>query len=198
MRPITLAIVTLLFCAVMGRAQAVQPSKQMQEPSAAEKYFTNTELVNQDGKRVRFYTDVLKGKVVVINSFFSTCKGACMPMNRNFKRVADLLGDKVGREVFLVSITVDSQMDTPTALKEYARSLHAPAGWLFLTGAKENVDVVLHKLGQYVADKNDHNTILIIGNERTGLWKKALGLASADEVAKVVESVINDKPTTTP
>lgn len=197
MRIIALAFVTL-FCAVMGRAQAVQPSKQTQEPAAAEKYFTNTELITQDGKRVRFYTDVLKGRVIVINSFFSTCKGACMPMNRNFKKVADLLGDKVGRDVFLVSITVDPQMDTPEALKEYASSLHAPAGWVFLTGTKENVDVVLHKLGQYVADKNDHITVLIIGNERTGLWKKAFGLGRAEELAKVVESVINDKPTTTP
>jgi protein SCO1 len=198
MRKIALVVVTLLFCAIIGRAQAVQPSKQTQEPSAAEKYFTNTELITQDGKPVRFYTDVLKGKVVVINSFFSTCKGACMPMNRTFKKVADLLGDKVGRDVFLVSITVDSQMDTPAALKEYAGSLHAPAGWLFLTGSKENVDIVLHKLGQYVADKNDHNLILIVGNERTGLWKKAYGLGRPDELAKVVESVINDKPTTTP
>jgi protein SCO1/2 len=198
MRKIALVVVTLLFCAIIASAQAVQPSKQTQEPSAAEKYFTNTELITQDGKPVRFYTDVLKGKVVVINSFFSTCKGACMPMNRNFKKVADLLGDKVGRDVFLVSITVDPQMDTPAALKEYARLLHAPAGWLFLTGAKENVDVVLHKLGQYVADKNDHNTVLIVGNERTGLWKKAFGLGRADELAKIVESVIDDKPTTTP
>ncbi|MGI8835640.1 MAG: hypothetical protein ACR2H4_03260 [Pyrinomonadaceae bacterium] len=76
--------------------------------------------------------------------------------------------------------------------------MHAPDGWLFLTGSKTNVDFVLHKLGQYVADKNDHTTVMIIGNERTGLWKKAFGLARAEEVAKVVESVINDKPATTP
>jgi protein SCO1 len=197
MRIIALAIVTL-FCAVMGRAQTVQPTNQTQEPSAGEKYFTNTELVNQDGKRVRFYTDVLKGKVVVINSFFSTCQGSCMPMNRNFKKVADLLGGKVGRDVFLVSITVDPQMDTPAALKTYATSLHAPTGWVFLTGPKENVDFVLRKLGHYVAEKNDHLNIMIVGNARTGLWKKAFGLAPANELAKIVEGVIDDKPTTTP
>jgi protein SCO1/2 len=197
MRIIALAVVTL-FCAIIGRAQAVQPSNQTREPSAAEKYFTNTELITQDGKRVRFYSDVLKGKVVVINSFFSTCQGSCMPMNRNFKKVADLLGGKVGRDVFLVSITVDPQMDTPAALKTYANSLHAPTGWVFLTGPKENVDFILHKLGHYVADKNDHLNIMIVGNERTGLWKKAFGLAPAPELAKIVEGVLDDKPTTTP
>jgi protein SCO1/2 len=198
MRIFTLAVAALLFCASAARAQTNEPGNTAPPLSAAEKYFTNTELVTQDGKRVRFYTDVLRGKVIVINSFFSTCKGSCMPMNRNFKKVADLLGNKVGRDVFLVSITVDPQMDTPAALKQYANALHAPAGWLFLTGSKANVDFVLSKLGQYVADKNDHLNILIVGNERTGLWKKAFGLAPADELAKVVESVIDDKPATTP
>jgi protein SCO1/2 len=198
MRIITVAISVFLFGTITVRAQTEEPRNTAQQPSAAEKYFTNTELVTQDGKRVRFYADVLKGKVVVINSFFSTCQGSCMPMNRNFKKVADLLGDRVGRDVFLVSITVDSQMDTPTALKKYANSLHAPTGWVFLTGTKENVDFVLHKLGHYVSDKNDHLNIMIVGNERTGLWKKAFGLAPANELAKVVESVIDDKPTTAP
>lgn len=193
MRTFTLAVAALLFCSISGSAQSEKPGNTTPQLSAAEKYFTNTELVTQDGKRVRFYADVLKGKVIVINSFFSTCKGSCMPMNRNFKKVADLLGDKVGRDVFLISITVDPQMDTPGALKEYANALHAPAGWLFLTGSKENVDFVLNKLGQFVADKNDHLNVMIVGNERTGLWKKAFGLGRPEELAKVVESVINDK-----
>ena len=192
MRMITLAVAALLFCNITSEAQTTAANETGQL-STAEKYFTNTELITQNGKRVRFYDDVLKGKVIVINAFFSTCKGVCMPMNRNFKKVADLLGDKVGRDVFLVSITVDPEMDTPAALKQYATSLDAPDGWLFLTGSRTNVDLVLHKLGQYVADKNDHTTVMIIGNERTGLWKKAFGLARPDELAKVVESVINDK-----
>jgi len=165
-----------------------------QEPSAAEKYFTNTKLITQNGTPVRFYADVLKDKVIVINTFFSTCKGACLPMNQNFKRMANLLGDKVGKDVFLVSITVDPEMDSPAALKKYAQSLQAPTGWLFLTGPKQDVDFVLKKLGQYVEDKNDHLTIFIIGNERTGLWKKAFGLAKPEELVRVVQSVIDDKP----
>ncbi|MGI8835639.1 MAG: SCO family protein [Pyrinomonadaceae bacterium] len=106
MRMITLAVAALLFCSITGRAQTTAPNSSA-AISAAAKYFSNTELITQNGKRVRFYDDVLKGKVIVINAFFSTCKGVCKPMHRNFKKVADLLGDKVGRDVFLVSITVD-------------------------------------------------------------------------------------------
>jgi protein SCO1/2 len=186
-------ISALLLVACFSMLALAQTAKA-QEPSAAEKYFTNTQLLTQDGTPVRFYADVLKGKVIVINSFFSTCKGACLPMNRNFKRMADLLGDKVGKDVFLISISVDPEMDSPAALKKYAQTLQAPPGWLFLTGPKRNVDFVLSKLGQYVDDKNDHLTILIIGNEPSGLWKKAFALSKAEELVEVVQSVINNKP----
>ena len=79
--------------------------------------------------------------------------------------------------------------------KEYAKKLNARPGWYFLTGEKANVDFALRKLGQYVENKQDHTNIFIIGNERTGLWKKAFGLAKPDELIKVVDSVIDDQPT---
>lgn len=178
--------------------RAQTPAKTAQEPSPAEKYFTNTELINQDGRAVRFYNDVLKGKVVVLDFFFSACQASCVPMNRNFAKVQELLGNRVGKEVFFVSVTVDPEMDTPAQLKKYAGSLHAGPGWLLLTGQKANVDFILNKLGQYVADKNDHTNIWIIGNESTGLWKKAFGLAKAEDLVKVIESVMDDKRTPTP
>ena len=190
---ITFAAAIFLVTGFTVRAQT--PAAKTTEPqlSPAEKYFTNTELVTQDGKTVRFYSDVLKGKVIVINCFFSTCQGSCMPMNRNFEKVQALLGDRVGKDVFLVSISVDPTMDTPERLKKYATSLNARPGWLFLTGQKANVDFILNKLGQYVDDKNSHTNIMIIGNEPTGLWKKAFGLARAEELTMVIESVIGDK-----
>ena len=164
-----------------------------QELSPAAKYFTDVELVNQDGKKVQFYTDVLKGKTVVVNSFFTTCTSVCPPMNRNMEKIQEALGDRVGKDVFFVSITVDPDVDTPVRLKEYAKKFHAGPGWMFLTGKKENLDAALYKLGQYVEGKDDHTTIFIIGNETTGLWKKAFGMANVTELVKVVESVVNDK-----
>jgi len=164
-----------------------------EESSPAQKYFTDVELLNQDGKKVRFYSDVLKGKTVVVNAFFTTCTSVCPPMNRNMEKIQEVLGDRVGRDVFLVSMTVDPETDTPARIKEYAQKFHAGPGWIFLTGKKENLDWALYKLGQYVEQKDDHKTIFIIGNEPTGLWKKAFGMANVAELVQVVESVVNDK-----
>ena len=164
------------------------------EQSPAHKYFTDVELINQNGQKMRFYTDLLKGKVVIINSFFATCQGTCLPMNRNLEKVQQALGDRLGKDVYIISISVDPTVDTPPRLKEYAKKLSAREGWYFLTGEKQNVEFALTKLGQFVSEKQDHLNIFIIGNERTGLWKKAFGLAPSDQLVKVVESVLNDKP----
>src|SRR6266699_2360104 len=152
-----------------------QTSPRTTDETPAHKYFTDVQLVNQNGEKMRFYTDLLQGKVVIINSFFGTCQGSCLPMNRNLERVQQALGDHVGKDVHIISISVDPTVDTPASLKEYAKKLHARPGWYFLTGEKRNVDFALTKLGQFVVDKQDHLNILIIRNERTGLWKKAFG-----------------------
>jgi protein SCO1 len=161
--------------------------------SPAERYFSDVELMDQDGQKLRFYSDVLKNKIVVINTFFTTCTNICPPMNRNFEKMQDALGDRLGKDVFLVSISVDPETDTPTRLKEYGRRFHARPGWMFLTGKKENVDWALYKLGQYVETKDGHTNIFIIGNEPKGLWKKAFGLAKADELIRILDDVINDR-----
>ena len=173
-----------------------QMAKTKEAPSQAQKYFTDVELINQDGKKVRFYSDVLKGKTVVVNAFFTTCTSVCPPMNRNMEKIQEAFGERVGRDVFLVSITVDPETDTPARMKEYAKKFHAGSGWIFLTGKKENLDWALYKLGQYVERKDGHKTIFIIGNEPTGLWKKAFGMANVAELVQVVESVVNDKGAT--
>lgn len=171
--------------------QEAKPAAQ----SPAQTYFTDVVLVNQNGEKMRFYSDLLQGKVVVINSFFATCPGSCLPMERNLEKMQQALGDRLGKDVHIISISVDPIVDTPVNLKEYAKKLHARPGWYFLTGEQQNVDLALKKIGHLVANKQDHLNIFIIGNERTGLWKKAFGLAQSDELVKVVESVLNDKPT---
>jgi len=197
-----------LFVAVFTTTQAQKPappaephdhshlSNTAESSSPAQKYFTDVELINQDGKKVHFYSDVLKGKTVIVNAFFTSCTSVCPPMNRNMEKIQEALGDRVGRDVFLVSMTVDPETDTPARMKEYAKKFHAGSGWLFLTGKKENLDWALYKLGQYVESKDDHQTVLIIGNEPTGLWKKAFGMANVAELVQVVESVVNDKGAT--
>jgi protein SCO1/2 len=180
---------------VVQTVGAARPQGGVATPqTAAQKYFTDVVLLNQNGERMRLYSDLLQGKVVVINSFFATCQGSCLPMNRNLEKMQRALGDHVGKDVYIISISVDPTVDTPASLKEYARKLNARTGWYFLTGDKQNIDFALNKLGQFVSAREDHLNIFIIGNERTGLWKKAFGLAASDELVKVVESVLNDQP----
>lgn len=163
---------------------------------ASAKYFPNHTLVTQDGERVRFYDDVLKGRVVLINFIFTTCTGVCSPMTANLAKVQSYLGERVGRDVRMISITVDPLTDTPTALRAYADKHKAGPGWYFLTGAKENVDWVLYKLGGYVEDKSAHSGVLIIGNEATGQWMKVPAMSKPTEIAAAVLKLAGDKATT--
>ena len=179
-----LAIGTLLACFLsVVRAEETQ--------SSVAKYFTDIELVNRDGKHMRFFSDVLKGKTAIIHAFST----ASLPpiLISKLAKIQTSLGERVAKDVVLVSITDDPETDTPEKLNEFARKNNATPGWMYLTGQKENVQTVLKKLGLYEADKSQHSMIVIIGNEPTGLWKKASGLASPEELLKVVKSVANDK-----
>ena len=197
---VSLGLLLVSTVAAQNKPPAPPPNPHANHPPAAgeqltpaAKYFTDVELLDQDGRKLKFYSDVLKGKTVIINALFTTCTNVCPPISRNFERIQQALGERLGKDVFLVSLTVDPQTDTPAKLKEYAQRFHARPGWSFLTGKKENLDWALYKLGQYVEEKTQHTTVVIIGNEATGLWKKAFGLASADELIKLVEDVMNDK-----
>jgi protein SCO1 len=102
--------------------------------------------------------------------------------------------DRLGKDLYLLSLTVDPDLDTPDKLKAHAEQYHALPGWYFLTGDKTNLYTALAKLGHRVQAKEDHSNVFIIGNDSTGLWKKAMGLAPAAEIIRIVETVLNDKP----
>ena len=159
--------------------------------SSAQEYFSDVILVNQHGEKLRFYSDLLKGKVVVINSFFATCTTVCPPMNHKLTQIQEALGDKLGKDVLILSLTVDPLNDTPPRLKEYAERYHAKPGWHFLTGKKENVDWALYKLGQYVEAKDDHSILFIMGNEPKEVWKKVLSTARTEELIRILQEVLN-------
>jgi protein SCO1 len=156
-------------------------------------YFPNHVLVTQDNKPVRFYDDLIKNKVVLINFMFTTCKGVCSPMTANLAKVQEQLGERLGKDVVMLSFTVDQETDTPAVLKKYAASFKARPGWYFLTGKKENLDWVLYKLGGYVEDKNAHNLKLIVGNEATGEWQKMHAMANPTEIAAAVLKLLPAK-----
>ena len=177
----------------MGGAHSAPAQSPPAAQSPASSYFGDIPLVNQNGEQMRFYSDLLRGKVVVIHSFFSGCEGSCPVVIDTFARVQDWLGERLGTQVYLLSLSVDPETDTPATLKAYAERLKAKAGWYFLTGEKPNVERALFKLGQYVEDRESHSNVILIGNDATGLWKKAFGLASPEEIIRLVESVLQDR-----
>lgn len=156
-------------------------------------YFTDSELTDQNGVVHKFYSDLMKDKVVVINAFFAECTGTCPMMAATLQQIQGYLGDRLGNQVEMLSISVDCMHDTPEVLHDYAERFGAQNGWYFLTGPKTNVDVVLHKLGQFAESREQHKTIMLIGNMKTRLWKKVDGLAAPKDIFAVLESVINDQ-----
>jgi len=139
-------------------------------------YFPNVTLTTQDGVDVHFYDDLLKGKIVAINLIYTTCKYACPLETARLSQVQRVLGDRMGRDIFFYSITIDPDVDTPAVLKEYAKKYEAGKGWTFLTGKKEDIDLISKKLGLYSApnpeNPDGHTPMLVVGNEATGQWMR--------------------------
>ena len=158
----------------------------------AENYFTNVTLVNQYGERRLFYKDLLENKVVVINTFFTSCEESCPITMGILAQMQAHFSDRMGKDLHMLSITQDPVVDTPAKLKVYADNFKVGLGWQLLTSDQASVEFALQKIGQYVEEKNAHTSIVIIGNEATGLWKKAFVHAGPEELAKIVESVLND------
>jgi cytochrome oxidase Cu insertion factor (SCO1/SenC/PrrC family) len=141
-------------------------------------YFPNIPLTTHEGKQVRFFDDLIKDKVVVINFIFTRCPDACPLETARLREVQKILGDRVGKDVFMYSITIDPENDTPEVLKEYAEKFDAGPGWTFLTGKKEDITLLRKKLGLYNEEEEQGNNLaahslsLIIGNQSTGQWRK--------------------------
>ncbi len=170
-------------------------AKQVKSPGAtAASYFPNTVLLTQDNKPVHFFDDLLKGKTVVINFMFTTCTGVCPPMTANLAKVQEYLGERVGKSVNMISISVDPTTDTPATLKKFASTYKVKPGWTFLTGKPEEVETVLRKIGGFVKDKNDHTSLVIIGNVETGEWMKVFAMTAPSEMADIVIKLSDAKP----
>jgi cytochrome oxidase Cu insertion factor (SCO1/SenC/PrrC family) len=143
-------------------------------------------VYDQDGKRLNFYSDLIKGKTVAINFIFTTCTTICPPLTATMRQIQREMGARVGRDVLLVSVSVDPVTDIPERLKSFAAKFDAGPGWTFVTGRKTEIDKLLRALGAYVNDKSSHSPFILVGNERTGYWTRTYGLASASTIARLI------------
>ena len=135
-------------------------------------YFPNLPVVTQDGKTLKFYDDVIKGKMVLISFIYTNCPDMCPLTTARISQVEDALGDMVGRDIFFISMTVDPVRDTPERLKEFAKAFDAGPGWLFLTGKPEDIKLINASLGDRSRTIDEHRNEIVLGNDATGEWMR--------------------------
>jgi protein SCO1/2 len=145
---------------------------------------------------MRFYDDMLKDKVVLINFIFTTCQDACPLETAKLRQVQERLANHVGVDVFMYSISITPEHDTPEVLKEYAETFHVGPGWKFLTGKEEDIKMLRQKLGLLDDEKREagegHSMSLIVGNEKTGVWLKRSSFDNPKVLARVMsERLLN-------
>lgn len=142
-------------------------------------------VLDQNGKQLQFYSDLVKGKTVAINFIFTTCTTICPPLTATFRRVQqDLVQNAPAAQ--LISVSVDPATDTPQRLRDFAGKFKAGPGWTFVTGDRVEIDSLLKALGVAVVDKNDHTPMILIGNDAAGYWTRAYGLASPSTLVKTI------------
>ena len=147
-------------------------------------------VLDQHGNALHFYTDLIKDKTVAINFIFTNCTTICPPLAATFARLQKELGDTVGKDVHLISISVDPLTDTPERLKTWGAKFKAGAGWTFVTGEKQEIDKLLNALGAAVSKREDHTPAMIIGNDSKGVWTRTYGLARIPQIVSLIQDVI--------
>lgn len=146
-------------------------------------------LVDQNGKQLKFYTDLVKGKVVVIHFFFTECSEVCPMQGRSLVRLKKRLGDRLGRDVFFISISKDPQNDTPEKLSQWGKRYGAGPGWTLLTGEPPVIKKLLWDFSGDEIGQAAHESTILIGNDRTGSWTSTYGLLFPDELVKVIDDI---------
>ena len=175
-------------------ARSQEAVKRVKTPRErlAERSFPNVTLTTHEGRKVKFYDDLLKDKIVLINFMYVKCEGSCPGTTANLVKVQQLLGNRVGKDIFMYSFTLNPKEDSVSALKHYAEMHKVGPGWLFLTGSPDDMETLRRKLG-YVdpdpeVDKDTSNHIGVIkyGNEPLERWGGCPGMQNPEWIAKTI------------
>jgi protein SCO1 len=163
-------------------AQATTPEAQPLDGLSV----PDVSLVDQDGRPVHFYSDLVKNRVVAMNFVFTTCTTICPPMGATFAKLQKLLA---GKDVHLISVSVDPATDTPERLKAWAGKFGASPGWTLVTGDRNEVTRLLKALGVYTAAIGDHSPLVLLGNDAAHRWTRAYGLAPPAKLAELISQL---------
>ena len=146
-------------------------------------------LVTQDGKSVHFADDVMADRIVVLDFIYTTCTTVCPVLSTILGRVQNSLGERLGTDVYMVSVSVDPGRDTPERLKAYSERHRARPGWVWLTGEKTSIDSVLRGLGAYTPNFEDHPSMVLVGDTQAGTWTRFFGFPGPDKILGAVEEL---------
>ncbi|MBM6579380.1 SCO family protein [Microvirga sp. BT689] len=152
-------------------------------------YLPNVPVMSQNGERLLFYDDAIKGKIVVISFIYTSCRDICPVVTARLAQVEEKLGAAVGRDIFFVSISIDPLNDTPGKLKEYADAFQAGPGWLFLTGKPEDIDLIRYKLGDRSRKLSEHRNEIWLANDATGDWARDSVFGDIDSLAMTISAM---------
>ncbi|MGE0741128.1 MAG: SCO family protein [Hyphomonadaceae bacterium] len=159
-------------------------------------YFPNVVLTDHNGRRVRFYDDLIRDKVVAINFVYTDCNEVCPLDIAHMRRVQEILGDRVGRDIHLYSISINPDRDTPATLRRVMRTYDVGPGWTFLTGSQADVDLLQRRLGLSVPESGrrleEHDTSIVMGNERTAQWIRRSSFESPFNIADILVSRLSN------
>ena len=135
-------------------------------------FLPNLPVVDQDGRQLRFYDDLIKDKIVVIMFIYTSCTDICPITTARMTQIEDKLGDALGRDIFIVSLTVDPVNDTPERLKAYSKAFSTGPGWTFVTGRPEDIRAINYRLGERSKVLSEHRNEIVLGNDVTGEWQR--------------------------
>ena len=175
---------------------AVAPGPPDRVALIRDQHLPNIALVTHEGRRVRFYDDLVKGKVVAINFMFATCRNACPAATEHLVAVQKALAERGQGDVTLLSISLEPERDTPEVLRGYAQVHGAAPGWYFLTGKRDDIELLRRKLGAYDldpvvdADPTQHAGIVILGNEPKGRWRAISALSKPVRIRQAIERTL--------
>lgn len=148
----------------------------------------DVQVISQSGEHLRFNSDVVKGRVAVVTGFFTTCTAMCPITQENLSHLAKLLGNRLGKDVVIISVSVDPVNDTPERMKAWGEKFHIGPGWTLVSGDKGQVETLLKSLGLYVALPQRHQSALMIGNQKAG-WVRASSWSTPEKLVKVIDGL---------
>ena len=152
-------------------------------------FFPNLPVVNQNGETLKFYDDLIKDKIVIVMFIYTSCTDICPLTTARMTLIEDKLGPAVGRDIFIVSMTVDPEVDTPEKLKAYSKSFATGPGWTFVTGKPEDIRAINYRLGERSKILSDHRNEIVLGNDVTGEWQRDNVMGDLDRVVTTIREM---------